>query len=214
MADPLSEAGMAHFIMGDLQKAATTTERAQKHNPINVGLYERLAVIYALLGRNQDAHAAYEKNLKAYRRPNMAPDWNYLMSRFLIKDQQVADRYADGLSKAGFPGHPSDYFRIYEENKLTGEEIRSLVSGNEITVYQLWRTLFVDHSENGSLNFSGKNGKWWIEGDMLCYEMERGRGKDLNDCGEIYRNTDELTASTYQYFHVKDYTIAALTTEE
>jgi len=83
MADPLSEAGMAYFIMGDLQKAATMTERALKHNPTIIGHYERLAVIYALLGRNQDAHAAYEKNLKAYRRPFIAPDVSYIMSLFL-----------------------------------------------------------------------------------------------------------------------------------
>ena len=143
----------------------------------------------------------------------MAPDVTYIMSRFLIKDRQVADRYADGLAKAGFPGQPSDYYKIYKGNRLTGEEIRGLVSGHEITVYQFWRTLFVDHSENGRLNFGGKKGKWWIAGDMLCYEMEKGRGKDLKDCGEIYRNNDQSTVSKYQYLHVNDYTIAAITTE-
>ena len=66
MAAPLSAAGMAYFIMGDLEKAATMTERAINHNPTITGHYERLSAIYALLGRNQDAQAAYDKSLKAW----------------------------------------------------------------------------------------------------------------------------------------------------
>jgi TolB-like protein len=212
IARPLNEAGMAYFIMGDLQKSATMTERSLKHNPTTIGHYERLAAIYALLGRDKDAQAAFENSLKAYHRPFMMPDVIFLMSRIPIKDRQVADRYAGGLSKAGFPGLPSDYYKIIDENRLTGEKIRPLVAGHEITVYQFWRTLFVDHNENGTLYFSGTKGKWWIEGDMLCYQLERGRGKDLKDCGEIYRNTDGTTVSKYQYLHVKDYTTAALST--
>ena len=40
MAAPLSAAGMAYFIMGDLQKAATMTERAINHNPTILSRYE------------------------------------------------------------------------------------------------------------------------------------------------------------------------------
>jgi len=214
MADPLYEAGLAYFIMGDLQKAATMTERALKHNPALFGRYERLAAIYALLGRDQDAQAAYNLSLKASRRPNIAPDVKYALCLFPVKDRQIADRYAEGLAKAGFPGKPSDYYKIIEENRLTGEEIRNLVSGHGITVYDYWRTVWAEHREDGRLVYKGLQGKWWIENDMLCYEMERGNGKDLKDCGEIYRNTDAVTVSKYQYFHVKDYTIAALTTKE
>ncbi len=104
----------------------------------------------------------------------------------------------------------------YEENRLTGEEIRNLVSGQEIAVFEFSRTFWIDHSENGRLmNISrAREGTWWIEDDMLCYQMESGKLKDLIDCGEIYRNTDALSGSKKQYLHVKDYIIAALTTEE
>ena len=67
------------------------------------------------------------------------------MSFFLVKDRQVADRYADGLVKAGWPGQPSEYYKIYEENRLTGDEIRNLVSGQEITVYEFSRAFWIDH---------------------------------------------------------------------
>jgi len=216
MADPLSAAGMAYFIMGDLQKAVTVTERAINHNPTIVGRYEMLSAIYALLGRNQDAQAAYDKSMKAWGYGFFPADLTYIMSFFLVKDRQVADRYADGLVKSGWPGQPSEYYKIYEENRLIGEEIRNLVSGQEIAVFEFSRTFWVDHSENGRLmNISrAKEGKWWIEGDMLCYQLESGNLKGLNDCGEIYRNTDALPGSKKRYFHVKDYSIAALTAEE
>ncbi len=138
------------------------------------------------------------------------------MSSFLIKDPKVAARYADGLVKAGWPGEPSGYYKIYEENRLTGEDIRKLVSGQEIVVYEFSRTFWIFHGESGRLkNISrAREGKWWIEGDMLCYQMDTGKLKGLIDCGEIYRNTDALTESKRQYFYVKDYLIAAITTEE
>ncbi len=216
MADPLSAAGMAYFIMGDLQKAATMMERALNHNPTIIGRYEGLSAIYALLGRNQDAQAAYDKSMKAWAWGFFPADLTYIMSFFLVKDRQVADRYADGLVKAGWPGQPSEYYKIYEENRLTGEEIRNLVSGQEIAVFEFSKTFWVDHSENGRLmNISrAREGKWWIEGDMLCYQLESGKLKGLNDCGEIYRNTDALLGSKKQYLHVKDYLIAALSTGE
>jgi tetratricopeptide (TPR) repeat protein len=214
IAGPLFEAGKAYFIMGDLQKAALMTERAIKHNPTFFGRYEQLAAIYGLLDRKQEAEAAYEKSLKAWRLPYIVPDVTNIMVLVPIKDRQVADRYADGLAKAGYLGKPSDYHKILEDKRLTGEEIRRLVSGHEITVYEYRKTKWVDHKENGRLNYAGGGGNWWIEGDMLCYRMEKGRGKGLNDCGEIYRNPDALTGSKSQYLHVKDYIIAALTTKE
>jgi tetratricopeptide (TPR) repeat protein len=211
---PLSAAGMAYFIMGDLEKAATMTDRAIKHNPTIVGRYERLSAIYALLGRYEEAQAAYEKSRKTLNFATFPPDLITIMNSFLIKDRQVADRYADGLVKAGWPGQPSDYYKIYEENRLTGDEIRNLVLGQEITVNEFNRIFWVVHNENGSISDISRfrrKGKWWIEGDMLCYEFESGRLKGLTDCGEIYWDTDALAGSKEKYLYVKDYTIAALT---
>jgi adenylate cyclase len=230
IAAPLSAAGMAYFIMGDLQKAATMTERAINHNPTIAGHYERLSAIYALLGRNQEAQAAYNKSLKAWNIGRFPATLTTVMSSFCIKDRKVADRYADGLVKAGWPGKPMEYYKIYEENRLTGEEIRSLVLGQEITIDEFGRTYWVDHNENGRLKDLSRlrEGQWWIEGDSLCYKLEgetleyhvKGAEKDLpklkglNDCGEIYRNPDSFPGSGKQYLYVKDYCIAALTTKK
>ena len=206
IAAPLSAAGMAYFIMGDLQQAATMTERAINHNPTITGHYVRLSAIYALLGRNQDAQQAYDKSLKAWDQKRFPANLTTIMSSFLIKDPKVAARYAEGLVKAGWPGSPSDYYKIYEENRLTGEEIQSLVLGQEITIHEFDRIYWIDHSKKGRAKDISRvrEGKWWIEGDMLCYKLDRYKMysesveyvfaniKDLNDCGEIYRNPDSI----------------------
>jgi len=215
MAAPLSAAGMAHFIMGDLQKAATMTERAIDHNPTIAGHYESLSAIYALLGRNEDAQAAHSKSLKAWNFGRFPADLTTIMSSFLVKDRQVADRYADGLIKAGWLGKPSEYYKIYEENRLTGDEIRNLVEGQEITIHEYDRIYWIYHHKNGRLKDISRvrEGKWWIEGDMLCHQVESGTIRGLKDCGEIYRNPDSVPGSGKQYLNVKDYCIAALTTK-
>ena len=182
-----------------------------KHNPAFFGLYEQLAAIYGLLDRKQDAQAAKEKSLKAWRLPFIVPDVTNIMVLVPIIDKQATDRYADGLTKAGYLGKLSDYYKILKDRRLTGEEIRRLVSGREITVYKYRKTRWVDHTENGKVNYAGIAGKWWVEDDKLCYRMEKGRGKDLNDCGEIYRNPDASPGLDKQYLHVKDWGIAALT---
>ena len=215
MAAPLSAAGMAHFIMGDLQKAATMTERAIDHNPTIAGRYESLSAIYALLGRNEDAQAAHSKSLKAWNFGRFPADLTTIMSSFLVKDRQVADRYADGLIKAGWLGKPSGYYKIYEENRLTSNEIRNLVEGQEITIHEYDRIYWIYHHKNGRLKDISRvrEGKWWIEGDILCHQVESGTIRGLNDCGEIYRNPDSVPGSGRQYLNVKDYCIAALTTK-
>jgi TolB-like protein/class 3 adenylate cyclase/Flp pilus assembly protein TadD len=216
MAAPLSAAGMAHFIMGDLQKAAMMTERAIDHNPTIAGRYESLSAIYALLGRNQDAQVAHSKSIEAWNFGRFPANLTTIMSSFLVKDRQVADRYADGLVKAGWLGKPSEYYKIYDENRLTGVEIRNLVVGQEITIHEYNRKYWINHSSKGRAKdiSRAREGKWWIEGDMLCYQMESGTLEGLTDCGEIYRNPDSLPGSSEQFLYVKDYSIAALTTKE
>ena len=223
MADPLSAAGMVHFILGDLEEAARMTERAIDHNPSLVGRYEALSAIYALLGRDHDAQAAYDAGWRAWSYfETPTADVKTLMSSFPIKDLQVADRYAHGLAKAGWPGQPSGYYKIAEKNKLTGEGIQTLVLGREITVNEFGGTFWIDHRRDKTYMDRArvKEGNWWIEDDMICYQttiapdFHLTKEKDLNDCGEIFRDPDSVPGPKRQYFLVKDYCIAALTIEE
>jgi tetratricopeptide (TPR) repeat protein len=213
MAAPISAAGMAYFIMGDLKKAATMMERAIAYNPTITGRYESLSAIYALLGRKQDAQIAHDESLKDWNFGLFPADLTTIMIFFPVKDRQVIDRYADGLIRAGWLGKPSEYYKIYEENRITGDEIRNLVEGQEITIFEYDRIYWIVHYKNGRLKDISRvrGGKWWIEGDMLCHQVDGGTIQGLNDCGEIYRNPDSLPGSGKQYLYVKDYGIAALT---
>ena len=139
---------------------------------------------------------------------------------YRVEESARADRYAEGLVKAGWPGPPSQYYKIYEENRLNGKEIRNFVSGKQITVDEFGKTFWVDHNEKGRFKDISRlrDGNWWIEDDMLCYKVEYNpaekhlpRLKGLDNCGEIYRNPDPLPGLEKQYLYVRDYSIAALT---
>jgi TolB-like protein len=214
MAEPLYTAGMAYFFMNDLHKAATMIERALKHNPTMLGRYDLLAATYALLGRDQDSEAAYNKYLKIWGWASGAPDLTMLMNSFPLKDRKLADRLAEGLLKAGSPGEPSGFYKISEEYRLTGEEIASFAANKEITVHGRRETFWVNHNKNGKTLYRGRKAKWWIEDDRLCYQRDIGSVKDLIDCGEVYRNPDATPGSNKQYLHVKDYGVYALTAVE
>jgi hypothetical protein len=87
-----------------------------------------------------------------------------------FKDMEVADRLADGLLKAGMKGQPSGYYKIYEENRMTGKELRELALGTE-------------------------SSKWWIEGDMLCTK----KWKWLSGCYPVFRNPEGTPEGKDEY---------------
>ncbi len=105
---------------------------------------------------------------------------------------------------------------------MTDEEIQELVFGREITVDELGKTFWIDHRQDGTFVDPAKvkEGNWWIEDDMICYQTTSApdfhltKEKDLNDCGEIYRDPDSVAGPKRQYFLVKDYCIAALAIEK
>ena len=56
--------GLAHFCMGQLEEAVTSTERALTYNPEIRGWVLPLAAAYAQLGRNKEARAALDIYMK------------------------------------------------------------------------------------------------------------------------------------------------------
>jgi adenylate cyclase len=86
--------GLAYFAMGQLEEAVTLLESAVRRNP-DVPLWGvPLAVTYTHLGRDQEAHAMYGRIGYHYFSPGYARWW------WPFKDQEVADRFTDGLRKA------------------------------------------------------------------------------------------------------------------
>ena len=136
---------------------------------------------------------------------------------FPFKDQSVANRYAEGIIKAGLPGKPSGYFPAFPENRLTGDEIKRLFFGAKITGIafdgQQW---FLDRKSNGEFTWQGggpvytDTGKSRIEGDMICSKYQK-ISWGIESCGTFFKNPNGTQEEKNIYFSCNDWGIAPLT---
>ncbi len=200
--------GLAHFSMGQFDEAVELINRALTYNPKTLVMSGILAAVYAYLGRDEEARDRLQNYLRGfYRRPNL----NAIMSDWPFKDPKVADRLAEGLIKAGLPGQASDYCKVIEENKLKGEEIRTLLFGRTING---WGTAAVKTvpwtiicTKDGRVEYMRSEfydtGKSWIEGDSFFSQYEtRFEGRKISS--EVYRNPDGTPENMNEYFFIHD----------
>ena len=159
--------GMAYFCLGELEKAVTFFERSRSHLPEEPDVFSYLVATYANLGRIQEARAELEEHTKTGGDLITLRLW---MSFLPFNDPDVAERFANGLLKAGIVGEPSGYYKVYEKNRLTGKEIEELLSGSEA-------------------------GEWWIEGDTLCSDLKWFDGYGL----PVFRNPDGTPEDNNEY---------------
>ncbi len=136
----------------------------------------------------------------------------FYMTQWPLKDLQTAERFAEGLIKAGLPGEPSGFYKISAKNRLTGEEIRELFFGRKVTGFTLatgkqWR---IERSQDGkSAIRDGDNadtGKSWIEEDMLCDQWDN-LYESLKDCWVVYRNPEGTPEKNDEYLGAPGYGI-------
>ena len=206
--------GVAQFCMGNLEEAAAWIERARRINPEITGSVSYLSVIYGLLGRQKEAREALETFIKVWgghANPNLAE----IMFPFPFKDRVVADRFAEGMVKAGMAGPPSAYFPIFKENQLTGEEIKKLlfdskVTGIAIGFGQQW---WIERKKNGDTTVIGPEpnssdtGISRVEGDLLCTQFKK-RAWGLEYCFTVFRNPRGTYEGKDEYFNVNDWGFA------
>lgn len=199
--------GMAHFCMGELAEAAALSEKALRLNPENVGMGVQVAAFYALLGRDQEARAV----LETVKKKLFVGTVEMFMFGYPFTDRSIADRYAEGLLKAGIPGKPSGYFSAFKENQLTGEEIRNLLFGSrivEMAILATFRWGFeIDFTKNGEFTWRGVNssdvGKNRVEGDMLCTQYQKNWW-GLEHCATVFRSPSGRPETKDEYFFVSD----------
>jgi len=204
--------GLAHFCMGELAEAVAMVEKALRLNPENQWIATELGAFYGLLGRDQEARAMIETVRKKVLASTDVVVYNLprRMQYMPFKDRAVADRYAEGLLKAGVP--PGDisggYFLAYKENQLTGEKIRTLLFGSTITGIDFWiGQWWIDFKKNGEFTWRGAtssdSGKSRIEGDMICTQY-RKNWWGLEDCKTIFRNPSGTPENKDEYFFASD----------
>ncbi|MEJ2589758.1 MAG: tetratricopeptide repeat protein, partial [Deltaproteobacteria bacterium] len=202
--------GVAHFSMGQFDKAVELINRALTYNPKTHKILGILASAYAYLGHEKEARDSLQDYLRGFEaRPNL----NGIMSEWPFKDPKDADLLAEGLIKAGLPGRASDYCKVLLENKLSGGEIRKLlfghtmeglVYGREDNKWSLYRT------KDGAVEYMDTirydTGKSWIEGDSL-FTKYRNLYEGLKITSEVYRNPDGTSKKMDEYFIVWDWGI-------
>jgi hypothetical protein len=134
------------------------------------------------------------------------------MFMFPLKDRAVADRFAQGLIRAGHPPGKiaGGYFPAFKENQLTGEEIKRLNWGRTITGIDFNGQWWCDKTKNGELTcrgggpISSDTGKARIDGDMECIQFQKWLW-GLEFCLTIFRNPRGTYEGKDEYFQCSDY---------
>jgi TolB-like protein len=215
IAFPLGLQGQAYFCMEQFEEAATLMERALKLNPNRTGFASTLAAACAYLGRNQEARSA----LKIYTEPWLNPvNLQRVMYYYPFKNVEDADRFADGLLKAGLPGEPSGYYRASEEYRLTGEEIKELFFGHIQTGLWAGKPWSISRTREGkaALLLDSKviaRGKSWIEGDMLVHQWEK-RWEGLKYYISVFRNPEGTPQKKNEYILITDWNMQIVSIED
>ena len=202
--------GVVNAARGRWGEAIPFLERAIKLNPKGKHILRILSIAYAQTGRIEEARKSLDEVTKGW--PAAMKNLRYLMYLQTFKDPQVLARFAQGFVKAGIPGEPSDFYKISKDNKLTGNEIKKLFFGHEVTgsAFMTGEQWWVERDINGAAVIRGDKGsdrgKSWIEDDMLCDQWDN-LYEGLKDCWPIYRNPEGTPEKKDEYLGVPDYGI-------
>ena len=174
----LIQLGKAYLPDGDLQESLQVLERAKRLNPeLSGSVALSQSIIYGIQGRNEEARTAYEIFLKSRMSP--VRNLNDILLYFPFADPKKLDRIAEALIKAGVPGNPTDYYRILKENRINGQEIKSLLFGRKITgtAMSTGKQLWWEWTKSGEFKWIMGSfqdmGKSWVEGDVLFIQFKK-----------------------------------------
>jgi TolB-like protein/Flp pilus assembly protein TadD len=217
MADCLRLAGIAHFCLKEYEEAIASFNRSLKYNPAR-GHSDWLASAYANLGKDNEARAAFEIEKKHWLEVSAKGETGTITKLDLqptvftipFNNPEVTQRFVGGLIKAGWP-EPHRYYEVYKENKLTGEEVRDLVTGRTQVLVGFagggWTQKF---GKDGKVSYQGfgmkDTGKFWIEGDQCCVTYDKMMSS-LPLCLDLYRNPGGTIEKKDEYLQVNDFGI-------
>ncbi|MGD9227875.1 MAG: adenylate/guanylate cyclase domain-containing protein [Desulfobacterales bacterium] len=199
---PLYLLGIAHFSLGQYEKAVSLLKRALKRIPASGQHLLPLIAAYAHLSRFQEAKEVADVVEQTKR-------LQYTIYQFPFKDPVVIERFEDGLFKAGYPARQFDFYKIYEQNRLTGEELRNIAFGHKVPTSDG----FIDRTKDGKATWRGYGGKTdkgksWIESDLLCDQWQE-RYEGYKNCYPVFRNPEGSKSYEFrnEYLSVTDFGI-------
>jgi TolB-like protein/Flp pilus assembly protein TadD len=217
MAEYLNLVGISHFCLAEYEEAIAAFNRSLKYNPA-FGAHGWLASAYANLGKDNEAQAAFKIEKKRWLEVSAKGETGTITKLELqptvftipFNNPEVTQRFVDGLIKAGWP-EPHRYYEVYKENKLTGEEVRDLVTGRTQVLVGFagggWTQKF---GKDGKVTYQGfgmkDTGKFWIEGDQCCVTYDKMMAS-LPLCIDLYRNPGGTIEKKDEYLQVNDFGI-------
>ena len=168
-------------------------EKASEYNPKAGYLRRFLSMLYAQVGRSDDARAMFEVGFGNWPAPMKKVQ--FYMTLLPFKSHQVAESIAEGYVTAGMAGEPSSFYKLAAENILAEQELRSLFSGKKVTGFHIVskKQWWIERSKDGKATIqdgdTADTGKSWIEDDMLCNQWDNLYER-LTDCWVVYRNPE------------------------
>jgi tetratricopeptide (TPR) repeat protein len=203
LAEPLYIIGLSHIGSGSYDKAADYIERALENDATRVHYNRILAAVYGKLGMEKEAKQAWLKFSESWTGTLWITGAVFF---YPFEDGTVLEHLAEGFKAAGVVERgPSRFLKLDRENRLTGQEIKTLLFGNAIKGRDYWRgmewgqkrTIGGKVSHTGEpihlgISTGGHNvneGKSWIEDDRLCNRWPDVDG-DITNCVLIFRDSD------------------------
>ena len=200
--------GFGEAASGRWEEAVPFMERFVKYNPGPIWGQLTLALVYAQVGRIQEARAIFDDITKKW--PVTMKKVRWWISNWSFKDLQVTEHFAKGWIKVGFQGEPSGFYKISAENRLTGEEIRKMLFGRKVTGFNLAsdKQWWIERSSDGKATIregdKSDTGKSWVEEDMLCDQWNNFY-ESLRDCWVVYRNPEGNPENGDEYLGAPTY---------
>jgi len=205
--------GMAYYTLGQSQQAVAVIEKARRHNPRKSRYAGIQAAALAELDQMGDAGVALRDYLGPL--PNYA-DLNWAMFYWPFQQSVSIERLAHSLVKAGLATPSRRYFAVAAEDRLTTDQIKSLVSGKTMIginqghfgvvdrtstgvpseEFKLTRDINAKIVRQGKLNYFRTGGEIRIENDLLCDYWQ-----DFLQvyCVAIFRNPDGAPETRDEY---------------
>ena len=215
MADCLKLIGIAHFCLGEYEEAIASFKRSLKYNPLS-NVFDLLASAHANLGNDNDARAAFEIEKKRWLQVSGKGETATITKLDMqptvysrpFNNPEATQRFVGGLIKAGWP-EPHRYYEVYRKNKLTGEEVRALVTGRTQVLSGFagggWTQKF---GQDGKVTYQGfgmkDTGKFWIEDDQCCVAYDKMM-VGLPLCLDLYSNPSGTFEKKDEYIQVNDF---------
>ena len=197
--------GSAQFAMENFEEAAGSFATATRRNPDYEYAFAGLAGAYGHLGRKQDAASAIARynDLRVGRGGvpltiGTAPSCGFTRSADVL-------RLLNGLRLAGVPKLLSSG-EFATQNRLTADEIRTLIFGHRLHGRSLWtgEERVASVTRDGVVALSGDwgllggspltGGSPRFDGEQLCYKFDL-----VSYCGDVFRNPGGTRAKENEF---------------